>query len=265
MTDEEKLRDYLRQNAPKPEGDAPKPEAPAQGKSLAKETHTSWYKGQVWGVFRWVSIFITFFVGVIFAYLNSEWGLETERAVTIGGSLWATGIFIISAITIYRLSRYSKWVNSGYYKLMGWDEFFTKRTSDFWNQRNYTNVRISFNLAPEASELHRQVLKTFTNMMVEKWGKRYQHKDYEWIGGAPKDLGTNGTSLYGEFSQGELMKIVKILVPQFVPVAKMLGTNLHDVVIKCDNKERHQEQRPEKDDPSENQRQWESINNYGKD
>ena len=266
MSDEEKLKAYLRQNAQKPKPvEEPEPEVTAPIKYKGKETPGSWYSSRLWPTFRWTSIFGTFFTGVLFLAINDRGGLDRESAFTIGGSIWVIFMAVNIAITVRRLTRYSKWIKGGYYKLIGWNEFFAKRTKDFWEERNYTYVQITFNLTPDATDLHRQVRKAFLNKMVEKWNKGYQDKDLEWTGKAPKDFQANGEALYGDVSQRELLTIVKMLAPRFIPVSKMLGTKLQDVVIKSDSKEVTHNMREEKEDSSENARQWDAINSSDKD
>ena len=256
MTDEERLQEYLRQNTPKAKKvEAPVPKVSTPVRSKSKKTPTEWYYGRVIPEFVTIMGFATFFPAIILGWLNSEWRLEKELAWTLGIAISGAALVVMSFVTINRLIRYSRWRQNRYYKVTGWEEFFVNRTADFWKQRNYTNIRITINLAPGASDLHREVVKTFTASIIRKWNKQYQDKDLEWIGSVPKDLNTDGRAIYGDISQREMPWVIKIFV-KFIPLSRLLKDHLVEVVISSNAKEKTHEMKEVKDDPSDRADDW---------
>jgi hypothetical protein len=256
MTDEEKLRQYLRQNTlEEKKVESPQKEEPAPVFSKSKTTPTEWYSDKLWSLFRFVMMFGLFLPALVLAVMTQDSGLEVESAVVIGLLIAAGEAIVMGSLLLYRYLRYKRWMNGKYYRVTGWQQFFANRTKKFWEQRNYTTVRVDFHLAANASDLHRQVLKTFTAKAVSKWKKDYE--EMKFIGKAPKELQSSGGSIYGEISQRELIRFMRILNPKFIPVSKLLGEYLQDVVIKSDSIEKTFEIRKSEDpddDYTKNQR-----------
>lgn len=258
MTDEEKLQEYLRDNAPKSrkKEEDPQPEVVKPVIPKSKKKPIAWYRGRVAGDFFGVMLFATFFPAVALGVMENNGTLTFEEAWAYGFLVIGSAVAFMIFLSIYKMNRYTSWLNNKYYKISGWNEFFEKRTDEFWSQRNYTTIRISFNLTENATDLHREALKAFTAKIIRKWNKQYQDKDLEWIGSIPKDLQSNGSAIYGDISQRELMWMLKIMNPRFIPLSKLLRHHLQDVVLKSDSKERQFEMKEVKDDPSDRADSW---------
>lgn len=233
MADAEKLRECVERNSSREKSDdraqVPKREAPQRPRS-AVEYYTRWIVLDVLG-FVLVILFLSF---LAFMYLNYglRWGeQEAANAVVSVGSIL---IVSIGFIFLFRLYRYRTWMNSGYYKLAGWTEFFEKRSGLFWKKRMYTPIRITFILKEGADELCKKAIQTFTSTQIQKWKYRYQGIDWEAGWGQPKDMISDGASISGEISRVELRWVISVLSSAFVPVARMLGNDLLEVVIKSD-------------------------------
>lgn len=251
MSEEERLQEYMRRNAVEEERqEPPAPPAPTVNPSSTRKTAWSWYFTHATTVFGYTSFFISFFVPMAFLYANSQQGMDASRAMLIGGSVWGTLMLVNTGYYALRLTRFNSWINNRYYKLVGWDDFFAKRTAAYWKENISAPVKMSFNLTDDASDVHRQALAVFTKKMVKNWGKKYQDKDMDWIGKPPADLQTDGQRIYGDLRSGDLRQVVKICAVQFLPLAKLLGNKLKNVTISTSNKETTHSQREEKDEPN---------------
>jgi hypothetical protein len=233
MTDEEKLKDYLKRNAPKnhkPVAEAtpiPKADAPPRSRSPI-----AFYRRKVIGEIV-ACTFVIFLVSFLaFGYLISKTSLDDTTAFAWVLSIAASLMLPVIAISLYYWSRYLNWINNKYYVLNGWNNFFEIRSASFWKKRMYTNVRISFKLKSSATDLHRDALLTFIKKVIKKWNKRYTQIDWEPGYGTPKDLVSDGMSFHGDISQAELTSVVKMLTSEFIPVATLLGSHLEEVLIK---------------------------------
>jgi len=142
-------------------------------------------------------------------------------------------------VNLYRLARYKIWIRGGFYKVNGWDDFFRKRSEMYWSKRFYTNVRIIVKLTPDATDLHLDAVKVFTKKAVKKWDKRYEGIEWEPGFGQPKDFVSNGTAIFGDISRAEIRHLVKILIGGFLPLSKILGNKLSEVMIESNTKEDH--------------------------
>lgn len=236
MSDQEKLQEYLRENAPKAAKKKVTPPPPTP-KKVQLKTPLSWYTRKIVGDIIGFTVIITVVGYLLYLYLdvNMEWG--SDAATRVGLLFWATLMAINVGFNIYRLNRYKAWISGAYYKLTGWDDFFRKRSELYWSARRYTNIKIIIKLTPEAGDIHLGAVKAFTKSIIEKWNKRYQEIDWEPGYGKPKDLVSNGTTISGDISLAEVMYLVKILVPRFLPLAKLLGNKLGEVVIESNDKE----------------------------
>jgi hypothetical protein len=257
MTDEEKLKEYLQDNTPKRKKLAvSKPFEPDAVKIKPNKTATAWYRGNVISDVLGVMLFATFFPAVALGIMENNGVLNVDEAWTLGIIIIGSIFVFTVGLSVYKYMRYTAWMNNKYYKVSGWKEFFEKRTPDFWDERNYTNVRINFNLSPAATDLHREALKAFTAKIIHKWDKEYQDKDLEWIGSIPKDLQSNGTSIYGDISKRELLWFLKIMVPKFMPLSRLLKDNLKEVTISSGSKESTHEMKEEKEDVYDRADSW---------
>lgn len=236
MNDQEKLQEYIRDNTPKDTKKKPAPPPPTP-KKAKNRTPLSWYSRKIVGDIIGFTVIATVVSWLVYLYLHSNMSWEEEPAGDAMRIVWVSIMVVNISWNIYRLNRYKAWVRGEYYKITGWDDFFRRRSELYWVQRRYTNVKIVIKLAPEASELHVSAAKAFTKKTVEKWDKRYEGIEWEPGYGKPKDLVSNGTTIYGEISLAEVMELVNILLPRFMPLAKLLGDKLSEVVVESGDKE----------------------------
>jgi hypothetical protein len=236
MNDQEKLQEYMRENTPKAATKKSTPPPPTP-KKVRERTASSWYTRKIIGDIIGFTVVATMIAGLLYMYLDSNMEWAEERAGLVAGTLWAVLMTLNVGANLYRLNRYNAWIRGEYYKLTGWDSFFSKRSELYWVQRRYTAVKIVIKLTPDATDIHTGAVKAFTKMIVEKWDKRYEGIDWEPGYGKPKDLVSNGTTISGDISLAEVMQLVKILVGRFLPLAKLLGNKLSEVVIESNDKE----------------------------
>lgn len=256
MSDDEKLREYLRKNAEKEalEPETPKEEPPA-GKSM--KSPLEWYNSdKIKGIFV-ITGFLTFFPFCILAWVNSEWGVDMNTCILVGAVIWGTGMAINVGVNGYRMSRYGKWVRGEYYKLVGWNEFFANRSKKYWGRTLlYTNARITFNLTPNATDVQREAIKVFTANLVKDWNKDHDEMDWEPGKGSPKTFSTDGKAIAGDVSERNLRMIITALVPKFIPLAKLIGPNLANVTITGKGDEREYFVKEDKEDAHDRNESW---------
>lgn len=236
MSDQEKLQNYIRENTPKQARKKPVPPPPTP-KKVQQKTPLSWYTRKIVGDILGFTFIATVLSFLLYLYLDSNMAWESGPATGAGASFWAALMAVNVGFNLYRLNRYKVWIANGYYKLKGWDDFFRKRSQQYWYQRRYTNIKIVIKLAPDAGDVHLGAVKAFTKSVIQRWDKRYEGIEWEPGYGKPKDLVSNGTTISGDISLAEVMHLVKILVPRFLPLAKLLGDKLNEVVIESNDKE----------------------------
>lgn len=236
MSDQEKLQEYMRENAPKPSKKKPAPPPPTP-KKVQQKTASSWYTRKIIGDIMGFSFIFVVISYLLYLYLDSNLAWDEEPAATVAGSVWVSLMALMVGWNLYRLNRYKSWIRGEFYKLTGWDDFFRKRSELYWVQRRYTNMKIIIKLTPDATDLHIGAVKAFTKKTIEKWDKRYEGIDWEPGYGKPKDLVSSGTAIHGDISLAEVMVLVKILVIQFRPLAQLLGNKLAEVTIESNDKE----------------------------
>ncbi len=238
MTDDEQLRDYIKQNAPKKAKSKPKePKAAMPEKVRPINTPLSYYKRLIIYDFIGFSVVIVLISLVAFFLLNanSDWTNDTALLLTIsfGIALYA----IVTVVLVKRWQAYFEWINNKYYELKGWNEFFATRSTDFWSSRLYTPISVNFHLANDSPEVHREAIKVYIKKFGQKWGKWYEEIDWEPGVGKPKDMVTNTTSFHLDISKVEIPRLIAILTRKFNPLAKLLGSHLNRVEISYEDKE----------------------------
>lgn len=236
MNDQEKLQEYVRDNTPKERRKKADP-LPPPPKKVQNKTALSWYTRKIIGDIIGFTVISSVVSYMTYLYLESNVAWEVEAATSVALTVWAVIMALNVGWNLFRLNRYRSWVRGEYYKLTGWDEFFSKRSELYWSARRYTHVKILIKLAPDATDLHVNAAKAFAKKTVEWWDKRYEGIDWEPGYGKPKDLTSMGTTIQGEISLAEVMLLVKILARRFMPLAKLLGNKLSEVVIESNDKE----------------------------
>lgn len=236
MSDTDKLQEYIRDNTPKKTKTKSTPPPPIPKKDQPR-TALSWYTRKIVGDIIGFTFIATVLGFLSYLYLNSNMGWEEEPATQVALIIWFSLMALNVGAQLYRLSRYRTWVRGGYYKLRGWDDFFRKRSELYWVQRRYTNIKVIIKLTPDATPIHLDAAKAFVKQRIVKWKKRYEGIEWEPGYGKPKDLVGNGTTIQGDISLAEVMELVKILVGRFLPLSKLLGDKLAEVVIESNEAE----------------------------
>lgn len=234
MSDDEKLKEYIRENTPTQRTEIHTPPPPQTPRKPHTKSPLSWYVVRVIIDF----IFKTFY-GMMIGLMAYTVIYTVDQGIAGPAGIGVMVLLFVANIvwTMYRYGRYTSWLRGVYYKHSGWDEFFAKRSELFWKERRYTNVKVTIKLNPGAGDLHRNAVQAFTKKIVQEWDKRYEGIDWEIGYGKPKDFTASGNSFQGEISYVEISYLLKILIPKFMPLAKLLGDKLAEVTITSDTSE----------------------------
>jgi hypothetical protein len=239
MNDNEKLKEYMQENALKEKKRAPSPPPPTPEKTrekTARSWHTRRIVGEILGNTFFTILAALVVYGIAYMIVDVNHGGDEALVRQIAYGFFAVLFLANIGTNIYKVYQYRGLIDGKHFKIKGWDDFFSKRSWKFWTQRYYTTIKIIIKLAPGTSDLQLESVRLFTKKTIEKWDKHYEGIDWEPGHGQPKDLTAKGTTLTGEFSSAELMRLVKIL-NGFAPLAKLLGKYLEEVVIESNDKE----------------------------
>lgn len=234
MTEEEKLRDYLRKNAVEEE---PKPKAPAPKINPAETTSMSKPFTHDIGIWTFRVLLFMFPIALVVSYtLHDVYKFdETETWTWTFVILGAYGLFWLM-LWVIRFQMYNSWTKSEPYPLVGWDEFISKRTRDFWKKGVYTPITVTIKLKPGATPLHKQAAITFLDNWVNKWSYKFGNMDWK-SNSRPNDYKITGTSISGDVGVYQVNILIVVLSRKFLPLSKLLGDHLESVTIKSDTKE----------------------------
>lgn len=266
MTEEERLQEYLKQNAPTEE--RKKPSSQPRFKKIPlnpkAETPLRWYITD--SIFYFIkAIFAAAGVTFVTMLVFDSFIYKVPDDQFIYTLYFALAILLLFTINrLIRLGYYIRWINGGLYPLQGWDEFMAKRTDKFWGGA-FTNIRITVKLTHDATNLHREATSTFLEKWVANWENRYKKMEWESGSGKPNDFRTDGKSIYGDISERGLHRIVSRMVFHMPRLASLLGKHLDRIVIESGSKEIEYTSSKVKADAHEKQSMRESLRSLKED
>jgi hypothetical protein len=231
MSNDEKIKEYLRQNKIKPEPQKVEIKPAFETKGMTP----NWFmlRQLPWKVLMLLIYLLAFMiiVGVTLSkFLPGDEGLLYTFA--------AMAIIVLASAGwwLHKFSQYRKWKSGKLYPVVGWAELLASRSKVFWKKEFYISITVGFNLANNATGLHHEAVTLFLKNTVSN-KRKYANMDWH-AGGHPSDFKVNKKSMTGDVDALALSWLVETLSKKFIPLSKLLGNALESVTLEYDGYER---------------------------
>ncbi len=231
MSNDENLKEYLRQHKVKPE---PK-KADIKPVPEVGGMTTAWFmlRRLPLKLFMLCIYLLAFMIigGVTLTKLLSE-----EEALLYTYGAMATLVVASVGWWLYRFSQYRKWTSGLLYPLTGWTELLASRSKTYWRKEFYISITVSFKLSNSASGLHQEAINLFLKNIISK-KQKYSNMDWH-AGGHPTDFTVKKKTMTGDVDSAALKWLADMLSNKIIPLSKLLGNTLELVTIEYDGYER---------------------------
>jgi hypothetical protein len=244
MSNDEKLKEYLRQNKIKPEPKRVEIRPAVETKGMT----TSWFmlRQLPLKVFMLLIYLLAFMVIVgvtLDKFLPGDEGLLYTFAAMAVIGLACAGWWL------YQFSQYKKWISGKLYPITGWAELLASRSKVFWKKEFYIPVTVNFKLTSNATGLHHEAIMLFLKNTVSN---KRKYSDMDWhAGGHPSDFKVNKKSITGDVDTQALNWLAETLSKNFIPLSKLLGNALESVTMEYEGYEREYRHKYRGRDPHE--------------
>lgn len=258
MTDEDKLKQYIQKH-----------KLPKESRHAPPINHHKDATGPVkkkWPASVYFNHTIKKLIAILgFAFLSSV-AVNEMTSNGLYALITAIVIFVIPILSWWiGFKKYLRWMRGKYYVISGWDELISTRSPEFWKGELYTLVTIKIELANQATDASQEAAAIFLTQWEKEWKKRYAKMEWESGSGQPKDFVAKGLQLTGEISKANLSIIIAMLSRKFLPLSRLLKTELRVVRIISTEKEIKYIKKNDGRDAYDRQSYRDSINSLNND
>ena len=231
MSNDEKLKDYLRQNKVKAE---PKKAEIKPMPQLGGMTPSWFMLRRLPLQFFMLCIYLLAFMVIVGVTLGKL--LPGDAGLLYTFAAMAAIVLVCAGWWLYQFSVYRKWTSGKLYPVVGWNELLASRSKVFWKKEFYISITVSFKLSNHATGLHHEAINLFLKNMVSK---RQKYANMDWhAGGHPVDFTVNKKTITGDVDSTALKWLADMLSKKFISLSKLLGEALESVSIEYTGYER---------------------------